>query len=150
MSFPYFDETQLRARIGSEIVDQLLDDNRDGVADPTPVDRLRKDASVKVADGLPNYSREELAALTGDNAEGVTRVALDFAEAYAAKRHREVMRVDWEPLMKFAKDELADLRKTMSKLPTPTDPSNEGTRTSSGNPDDPEPKPRFTDNWGCF
>jgi phage gp36-like protein len=151
MPYPYIAQADLESRLSADVVRRLLDDDRDGSADATPVARVIADASAKVAGYLRGvYS---LAAIETTTPEEVKRLTLDVACAYLAQRHPEVLRLDWAEAMKLVDRELKDLRNGVSRLDVedaPEPAANQGGSTSSGNPACPEPAPRFSDNWGDF
>ena len=151
MPYPYITQADLEARLSVEVVKQILDDDNDGAADATPVDQLCKDASSKVAGYL--RGTYDLDAVATNTPHEVKRLALDVAVAYAAQRHAEYVRRDWQSLMEQVDKELKALRKAETRLDvvgSPEPPANVGGTAESGNPDLPDPGPRFTDNWGDF
>ncbi len=151
MPDPLFTTDQLRARLSSLTVDRIYDDNGDGSADADPLTQLQRDASSKVRSHLgPVY---DTALLTADVSDELVRIALDVAHAMAAQRHPEVLRIDGYRMMEQAEKELKKLREGITNLGIETSPepaANQGGEALSGNPDDPEPLKRFTDNWGAF
>lgn len=99
-------------------MDRLLDYSGNGEADTDCLQQLLSDASSKVlgriqrafpAQGL----RDMLAA---DLPHDIVRVTLDVAMAMACRDHPEVMRQEWEPLMKSADADLAALAKGEASL----------------------------------
>jgi hypothetical protein len=143
---------QLEARLSATGVTRLYDDDNDGEADDEPIAQLCRDASSKVRGKLgPVYDPDNI---TADAADEVVRVALDQAFAMAVQRFPEVMKFhDWEKLMAQADKDLKELRNGMANLGvnTPPEPAaNQGGRVTSGNPNRPTPRKRFSDNWGDF
>lgn len=113
---------QLENRLSAVVVRRIYDDNNDGTTDSDPVQDCLDDASAKVDSYLapigllplpgPPYHRE------------VIRLELDVAQAYAAQRFPEIVRVDWEKLMKQAESDLDNLRKGKTMLGSrPPDPA---------------------------
>lgn len=151
MPDPLFTADQLRARLSSLAVDRIYDDNGDGNADADPLTQLQRDASSKVRGHLgPVY---DTALLTPGASDELVRIALDVAHAMAAQRHPEVLRIDGYRMMEQAEKELKKLREGVTNLGIETSPepaANQGGEALSGNPDDPEPLKRFSDNWGDF
>jgi phage gp36-like protein len=152
MADPLITDEQLEARLSSYVVNRLLDDNGDGAGDADVLLQLRKDASAKVRGHIgPVFDPDTLDENIVDE---VVRITLDVAQAMAAQRHPEVMRVDGFELMKQAERDLKKIRIGESNLGTKEDPpgvgANNGGYVSSGNPNRTTPKKRFTDNWGDF
>jgi hypothetical protein len=123
----FFTKAQLEARISKKKLQRIYDDNRDGASDEDPVKQLRADASSKVCSYLePMGITKKVEALfdltTGELLPGKTlpmelpRLALDAAEALAAKRHPEVMRQDWVLLMKQVDTDLGKVRDGKTSL----------------------------------
>lgn len=114
----YIDQTQLEARLSVETVRQILDDDQDGMADGTAVTRICADASSYVAATLqPVYTPWPL---TAPYPEEVIRLTLDAAEAYAAKRHPEYVRRDWQKLFQHLDlqlDRLYGQRRSLAQEP---------------------------------
>jgi phage gp36-like protein len=149
---PLITKAQLEARLSRVLVQRIFDDNDDGVADNDPVTALIRDASSKVRGRLgPVYNPETLDENTVDE---VIRITLDVATAYAAQRHPEIVQYDWEALMKQSDADLKMLRLGEANLGTNASPpepaANHGGMVSSGNPNRPTPRRRFSDNWGDF
>ena len=149
---PLFSQEQLEARLSATTVRRIYDDNNDGATDTDPIIQLQKDASSKVRGTLgPVYDPDKLDPATLDE---VVRLALDVAQAMAAQRHPEYVRIDGFKLMKQAIDELALLREGMSNLGTnaaPEPAANQGGDVDSDNPDEDEPEPKlFLGGTGLF
>lgn len=109
MAVYFFTQAELETRLSVSVVRRIYDDNNDGTADTTVVDRLREDATSWVSSRLiPTYG---LSMLTYDSTtvpNEVKRIALDVAAAYAAQRHPEAVTLDWEKLLKQAKEDIAE------------------------------------------
>lgn len=151
MAYPYIAKADIEQRLSAPVVKRIYDDDNDGTADADPVNRLCKDASARVAGFLRGiYSLDAVAAAPP---EEVIRLTLDVAEALAAKRFPRAVMRDWMPLWKVATDELKDLRNGVTRLDvegSPEPAANQGGEVASGNPDAPDPLPRFSDDWGVF
>lgn len=152
MPYPYFTSDDLEDRLSRDVVRQILDDNNDGAADANAVDRLLKDASSKVASYL--RGTYDLDAVKTNTPNEVVRLALDVAEALAARRHPEhVKGKDWEKLMRAVESDLTKLRNGVTRLDvigTPEPAKNVGVQFASGDPNKPELPPRFSDDFGDF
>ena len=111
MAYPYIVQSDLEARLGAQRVRDILDDDNNGLADPAPVARILADASAKVAGVLRGIY--DLTVIASAPPEEVKRLALDVAVVYAAQRHPEVVRRDWQPLLKAVTQDLEDLRTGM-------------------------------------
>jgi phage gp36-like protein len=138
MPHAYATKRDLEKRLSADVVRRIYDDNNDGDTDSDAVDALLFDATAKVDSyfsavtsvpiGMvgtpPVYPRE------------VIRLTLDVAEAYAAKRHPEVVARDWEKLMKAAEADLMKYRKGETKLgASPPDPAaNHGAMVGADSP----------------
>lgn len=149
----YWVQADLEDRLSAEVVKQILDDNLDGAADATPVTRLQKDSSSKVDSYLrPIYGKAMPLAAPYPNE--VIRLALDVAEALAAKRHPAYVRRAWKELMDAAEADLDKLRRGVVRLDVgvPPEPAaNEGGSVRSGDPANPTPNPKFfADGTGDF
>ena len=152
MADPLITDEQLTARLSASVVRRLLDDDNDGTGDTDIMLQLRKDASAKVRGHIgPVYDPDTLEENIVDE---IVRITLDVAQAMAAQRHPEVMRVDGFELMKQAERDLKKVRIGESNLGTTEDPpgkgANNGGYVASGNPNRTTPRKRFTDNWGDF
>lgn len=111
MPLPYvwITKAQFEDRIGAENVQRLYDDNNDGVADDDTVGRLLLDASSKVSGYLrPIYLLDKVQQSL-PNLNEVQRLTLDIAVVYAAQRHGEYIKRDWEKLLKAAESDLDKL-----------------------------------------
>ena len=116
MPYPFVTQKQLEDRLSATTVQRIYDDNRDGVADTDPVAQLLADASSKVAGRLRGvYTIAQLVAAT---CHELVRVTLDVAVAMAAQRHPEVVRRDWEPLMRQADKDVTAIRLDDASLDT--------------------------------
>lgn len=114
MAYPYIVTADLEQRISAERLKQIYDDDNNGTADANAVVRLCKDASAKVAGYLRGIY--DLTTIAAAPPEEVIRLTLDVAEAYAAKRHPEYVKRDWEKLMRAAESDLGKLRRGETRL----------------------------------
>lgn len=116
----YITQADLEARLSPAVVRQICDDNNDGAPDATVIARLIEDAEAKVESALRNVTAVPVPAPVPTE---VKRLALDAAEAYAAKRHPRHVRRDWEPLMKALDtdlDRIATGKRRLNGAPEPT------------------------------
>ena len=104
----YFTQAELEARLSVATVKNIYDDDNDGAADTSSVDRLRVDATSKVASYL--HGLYDLAVIAASPPNEIKRLALDVAVAYAAQRFPSYVRRDWKPLLEAAEADLARLR----------------------------------------
>lgn len=151
MPYEFITQEQAIARISLPVAIRLFDDDKDGDTDDEPFDAMIQDACAKVAGVLRGIY--DLDVVAADPPGEVIRLSLDCFVAMCAMRHPEVMRIDWEPRMKQVDADLKALRRGDTRLDVvgPPEPAaNQGGEALSGNPDCPEPKGRFTDNWGDF
>jgi phage gp36-like protein len=149
-SEPFITAKQLNDRVGEIIVDRILRAPGSGKADPEAIERVCRDASSWVRGNIgPVY---DLSKLPEDSAEEIVRISLDVAHAYLAQRHPEIIRVDGFKMLEQAAKDIKKIRFGEANLGTREEPApaNEGTHVSSGDPTCPEPKPRFSDNWGAY
>lgn len=138
MPHAYATKKQLENRISADAVQRIYDDNNDGDADNDPINDLLFDATAKVDSYLSAVISTPVGKV-GSPAEyprEVIRMTLDVAEAYAAKRHPEVVARDWEKLMKAAESDLKNYREGKTKLgSTPADPAaNHGATVGADDP----------------
>lgn len=155
MPWPLITRAQLEARVSADLIRRLYDDDNDGAPDKETVEQLLKDASGKVAGRVaPVYPIDQLREMAADAMpDELVRLTLDVAQALVAQRHPEYRRIDGFELMKQAERDLKDLRDGHHNLGVkgPPEPAaNQGVRFASGNPDKPEPDPRFADDFGDF
>ena len=151
MTYPYIVQADLEQRISAERLKQIYDDNNDGTVDTDPIARLCKDASAKVAGYLRGVY--DLAVIAADPPEEVIRLTLDVAVAYAAQRHPEYVKRDWEKLMRAAESDLMRLRKGETRLDvvsTPEPAANEGGSVVSTTVDADGQPGRIFDDMGDF
>ncbi len=155
MPFPWLTQTDLEDRIGSELVRRLYDDDKDGVPDPGPVDRVLRDACSFVAGGLGPHYTVALLTTMATVPEEIVRVSLDVAEAYAAKRYPRVVKRDWIPLMNEARLDIKQIRTGAANLGVTGSP--EPSELAQGNAyingeDDPDnyPDTFFKTGFGSF
>ncbi len=123
-----FTQEDLEGRLSVEKVRQIYDDNNDGDADTNPIERLRLDAASKVVTKLlPSYPNAMSWTPTTAPNEA-KRIALDYAEFYAAQRHPEyVRRANLEGFLKEINSDIADLRAANSRVDSTTElPRNSG------------------------
>lgn len=149
---PLFTQEQLEARLSATTVKRIYDDANNGSADSNAIIQLQRDASSKVRTVLGAVYDPDL--LTPATLDEVVRLALDVAQAMAAQRHPEYVRIDGFKLMKQATDDLELIRKGLSNLGTnaaPEPAANQGGDVDSDNPDDEEPQPKvFLGGTGLF
>lgn len=150
MAVPQVTQKQLEDRLSKTTVRRILDDDNDGSADTDPVTALLRDAMSKVCSYLgPIF---DLDLIDPAQQPEVLRLTLDVAQAMAAQRHPEYMRVDGYKMMAQAEKDLRLLREGMTNLATKAPPepaANQGVKFNSGNPLEPDKFPaRFSDNWG--
>lgn len=152
MSTPYWVLQDLKDRLGDETVLKILDDNRDGTPDPTPLARLQAD-STSYVDGFlrPVY---DIDAVHASPPNEVVRLALDVAEWMCAKRWPRYVSGDWKEKRDHTRSELLDLRNGKTRLDvagSPEPAANEGAEVVSGNPNSPVvPCKVFADGLGDF
>ena len=126
MAHAYATKKQLENRISADAVQRIYDDNNDGDADSDPINDLLYDATAKVDSYLSAVipTPVEKVGSPAEYPREVIRMTLDVAEAYAAKRHPEVVARDWEKLMKAAESDLKSYREGKTKLGSlPADPA---------------------------
>ena len=151
MTSAYFTKGDLEDRLSADVVRKCYDDNNIGTADSSPLGRLIRDASSKVDSYLRGMYPLPLATVPNE----VQRLALDVAEAFAAKRFPEIVRKDWKELLKQAEKELESLRMGKTRLDVPTGqapdpPANVGARVGSRVSDDGEETGGTFDKMGDF
>lgn len=108
-------QADLEARLGVQMVKAILDDDNTGNAESYAVARILEDASSKVL-GYALAAGYDLAALSAAPPNELKRLALDAAEALAARRHPEVVRKNWVELDEVNTKELVNLRKGATRL----------------------------------
>lgn len=136
MAKTLFDKAQLEARLTKTTIRRIFDDDNDGSADTDPVDGLIRDASSKVLSYLgPDY---DISTLDPQQTPDLIRIALDVAQAMAAQRHPEYVRVDGFKLMNQAMADLKLLRQGFTSLGEndPGDPLERAVAVASGPPRD--------------
>lgn len=116
---------QLEARLSTVVVQRIYDDNNDGTRDTAIVQECLDDASAKVDSYLAPLG---ILPLAQPYPREVIRLELDVAQAYAAQRFPEAVRLDWEKLMGQAEKDLDRLRtgKTMLGARPPDPAANHG------------------------
>lgn len=123
MPYPYVTAEELKRRLGSSLVDRVLDDDGDGFADAEVMAEVIADASAKVAGTLRgNYDLDAVAANTPRE---VKRLTLELAACYIAQRHPEAVRFEWEPRMEQVNRDLKAIRSGENRLDVvgPPEPS---------------------------
>lgn len=144
MADPIITKDQLIARLGLIQFGRVFDDNNDSAADKLPEEQLRRDASGMVRGGIGLVF--DVALLTTDLSDNLTRVTLDVAEAMATKRRPTILKGDWVEMMKSARLDIQELRKGIQNLGitgAPEPAANHGGEVTSGDPNDPCPKEHF-------
>lgn len=152
IAYVFATQAQLEDRLSAQEVKQIYDDNNDGVPLGGPVTRLLADASSKIAGVLrADYDLDKIQANTPNE---VVRLTLDAAEMFAAKRHPEYVRRDWEKLSKALEAELAMIRDGKTRLDSMLlilTPANEGGTVTNGSIANPGPPVKmFGDGTGIF
>lgn len=109
MPYPYITGDEVRLRLGLRQTDRLFDDDEDGGSDAEVLNQLAQDASARVAAALRATRRYKLSAIAENTPAEVKRLALDVAHVYAARRHPEVMRMNWVELNEAVERELKRL-----------------------------------------
>jgi phage gp36-like protein len=104
-------KAQLESRISARVVEQIYDDESTGYPEDNVISRLLEDATSYVAEAIEDvYKSSEEWPLTSPYPSNVVRLTLDAAEAYAAKRHPEYVKRDWEKCFKHLDLQLDRLR----------------------------------------
>lgn len=130
------DKAQLESRLSKTTLRRIYDDDNDGAADTDPIAGLIRDASSKVLSYLgPDYDIDSLDPAQTDE---LVRLSLDIAQAMAAQRHPEYVRVDGFKLMTQAMADLKLLRQGFTNLgdKDPGDPTERAVAVASGLPRD--------------
>lgn len=144
-------QADVEDRLSETKVRRFLDDDNDGDPDTSVLNRLIEDAESKVKSYLgPVHT---VSAVVAAAPKEVKRLTLDVFTALAAQRHPEFARADWESLMKAAERDLKMLRDGYTNLGVdgaPEPAANQGAFFSSGDINDPDPRPRFFTNFGDF
>ena len=141
---PLITQDQLEDRLSKLTVQRLYDDDNDGTSDSNPIAGLIRDASSKVYSYLgPIY---DLDLIDPTKQDEVVRLTLDVAQAMAAQRRPEYVRIDGYKLMAQADADLKILRNGWTNLgikAAPEPSANQGGDVDSGNPDDQTPLPKL-------
>jgi phage gp36-like protein len=149
----YVTEADLVDRIGQQAVLDMLDFDRDGVADPSKVLRLLLDAVSYVESFLHRYSLDVLRAMNPPPNE-VVRLVLDRAEAELYCKHPEFARFDGYKAKERCDKELEKLAlggRRLDVVGPPEPATNEGGTVGSNDARDGfRPKPRVFDKLGDF
>jgi phage gp36-like protein len=150
----YITLSELEDRITETVVRQILDDNVDGTPDANPLARVIEDAESYVEGFLRgNYSLTVLRNLGTAAPNEVKRLCLDVAVSHLYDRHPEYIRADGRRLLERARRDLIDLRKGVTRLDvvgSPEPAANQGGVMLSGDPEEPEPVPKFFNNPDSF
>lgn len=148
--------SDLRDRIGEDIVNAVLDDNNDGQADKGPLYRLLADAISFVEGSAGNHYSLNLMRAIDPAPNELVRLILDAAEWMAVKRHPEVQRgQSWDELRKINREDITDWAKGQRRLDTegPPEPAKtQGGKTVSEigqGPPNASP-PKFFDDLGDY
>jgi hypothetical protein len=149
----YVAEADLVDRIGEQAVLDLLDYDRDGVADPDKVLRLLLDAVSYVESFLrPVYDLDLLRRMAPPPNE-VVRLALDRAEAELYCRHPEFARFDGYRAKERCDAELEKLRfgkRRLDVVGPPEPAANQGGTTGRFDSQQKPRTPRVFDKLGDF
>lgn len=117
---PYWDKSDLEARIGPEKVRQFLDDENTGEASEAAIVRLQRDADSFVEGFLrPMYDLEEVRLVRPNQ---VVRLSLDAAVMMLAQRHPEYIRKDWKEIRSALMQDLELIRRNVMRLDLETSP----------------------------
>ena len=150
----YINQSDIEDRLSADIVQRILDDDADGFADTGPVDRAIADAEGYVEAFLRvAYDLAVIRALGTDVPNEIKRLILDVVTAYLWERHPEYVRADGNALLARARQELIDLKRGLTRLDivgSPEPPANRGGDVRSGDPDEPEPAPKFFNDPNSF
>ena len=118
----FVDVDDLKNRIGSERVVQLLDDDGDGVEDTAPRDLViaRGNAAVEARLYAKGFTADDLTALSGDPL--IRELATEVTLGYLGERRPEWLNANGEgpfdALRKRALAELADVARTVLRIPS--------------------------------
>ena len=139
-------QTDLEDEITAEVAIRFLDDDRTGAIDAAPLLRLQERSAGYVISGLQHAYPQLITAITAwqadlDNVpERLRSLALNVAIAYLAKRHPEVIKLDWKSLMDHADASIARIRKegldSLGIETTPEPAANHGGTRGGGTDDD--------------
>jgi phage gp36-like protein len=140
MAYELITRSQLANRLSETRLQRIYDDNNDGTADSDPVQQLIQDASSKVLSYCGSiYKLDVAAAAAAENkAHELVRLTLDVAQAMAAQRFPEVVRVDWVPMMQSAEKDLKQLMQSLTRLDTADPPSPPANCAVGSDPNDDE------------
>lgn len=137
----YIVEADLTARIGSEAMLEILDDDVSGAVDAANLTRAIDDAESTVESFMRKvYDLTALRALGVNAPNEVKRLCLEMAVGYLWDRFPEYVRVDGRRLRQDALDELKDIARGLRRLDdidTIEDTAQVDVRARSGDPDDP-------------
>ena len=117
----YITDSDAEDRVSAPVWRRVLDDNADGTPDTNPATRLIK-ASESYVEGFlaPVYSLTVLRAFTPTNCpQEVRRLCLDVLESYVGRRHPGYIKSDWKTTFEYARRDLMDLRKQVTRLDLP-------------------------------
>lgn len=136
----YIVKADLEARLGSQIVRDILDDDLDGDPDNDAIALVISDSESYVEGFLRgNYDLSAIRELGILVPHEVKRLCLDVATAFLRERHPEYVRADGEKLLKRVRADLMDLREGVTRLDniTPIEPAaNQGGTTYTDNIED--------------
>jgi phage gp36-like protein len=122
----YITITDAENRLSAAIIRQIYDDDNNGTADTGPINQLIADAEGYI-DAAVDAIYPGLLPFNPVPRE-VKRLTLDAVEYYAARRHPEVVRRDWEKLKRVLDNDLKELRiqnRTIGEKP-PDPAANQG------------------------
>ena len=130
----YITAAMLSARLSPQVMQSIYDDLNVGIPDTAAVNRLIADACAKVNGYLfPVYEKSmTLSSWASPYPAEVVRLTLDVAFAFAAQRHPEAVKRDWQPLMAQAEKELDGLRSGKTRLNLPSLPPEQNTANAGG------------------
>lgn len=140
MPWPLVEDADVSARLSPAVVRRLLDDDNDGTADANALERLKLDASARVAGFMRGiYPIDTIKAMAAEDLpEETKRLTLDGVVTYAAQRHPSYVGGDWVELWKAWTAELKEFRAGLTSLDvdgSPEPAANQGTEVSVGDPD---------------
>lgn len=117
---PYWEKSDLEARLGAEPVRQVLDDDNDGEADDAAIAALQADSDAFVEGFLrPLYDLNQVRLARPHQ---VKRLSLDHAVVQCAKRNPQYIRKDWKDLEQSLLNELELIRRNIVRLNTEVSP----------------------------
>ncbi len=110
MPYPYITEAELRNKVGSALVDRVLDDDNVGPAKPAAVVQLIADGCSRVRSRLKTKLTDgQVSALESDTPPEVKRLSLKICEVELLSRYPEVWpSKDWREYEKSWRQDLDD------------------------------------------